>query len=120
MKRLIKTKTLDSLFRDVCYKKLGRKCEYCGAENGQIHHIYSRKNFGVRFSTVNVAILCPLHHTFSSEFSAHQTPLLFAEFLTEHRPKGFIGKLKREAMRVVRAYEIDRESLKQTLNKELI
>jgi len=118
-KKKISTKYLDDLFREVCYKKFGRQCQYCGAGGGQVHHIYSRKNFWLRWDTKNACMLCALHHTFSSEFSAHQTPLEFTFWLQEHRPAGFIPKLRKEAMLVVRAYEIDRESIKQSLKEEL-
>jgi len=119
-RKQIKTRNLDNIFRDVCYKELGRRCEYCGADGvAQVHHIYSRKNFGVRFSTVNVAMLCPLHHSFSTEFSAHQTPLIFSEWLRDHRAKDILEGLKIEAHIVVRAYEIDREALLENLKTRL-
>lgn len=63
-----------------------KKCMVCGRkEYLNAHHIYSRCNQATRYEAENGITLCAKHHTMSSEFSAHKTPLEFIEWLEKTR-----------------------------------
>lgn len=117
----IKTYILDRLWSKAVKVIRGGKCEYCGAtsNNTQIdaHHIYGRRNYGVRFEVDNGVVLCANHHEFSTEFSAHQTPLEFTEWIKTKRSKDLIDTLKCKANKICRAFEIDRELIRDSLKE---
>lgn len=119
----IKTYILDRLYPKAVKAIRGNKCEYCGAKEDEtqidVHHIYGRRNYGTRWDTDNGVVLCCLHHEFSTEFSAHQTPLEFASWIQTKRPKELLDVLKQKANKICRVYEIDRELMRDSL-KEII
>jgi len=73
------------------------KCEYCGKvlppSKLNAHHFYSRSLRSVRWDLDNLFCLCPLHHTFSSKFSAHLTPAYFVEWAKMTRGKEWYDRL---------------------------
>lgn len=63
-----------------------RKCVICeSVDRLNAHHIIPRQNHEFRFDVRNGISLCPKHHRFSFEFSAHHTPFEFMEWFREHR-----------------------------------
>ena len=87
-------KLLDSLWSKAVKKLAKEKCEYCESTNNlNSHHIIGRRNFAVRWNINNGVCLCGLHHTFSSKFSAHQTPTLFSDFIQKKRGKEWYRQL---------------------------
>jgi hypothetical protein len=79
----------------------GNRCEYCGkTEYLNSHHIFSRSNRKLRWDTENGVCLCSGHHLFSL-FSAHKSPLEFAEWLKQKRGVRWYEKLRRKAKGVI-------------------
>jgi len=57
-----------------------------------------------------------LHHRFSTLFSAHETPLKFAEWIQTKRSKQLLDFLK-TISNTCRANEINREEVREHLRK---
>ena len=107
-KRKTLTNKLDKLVSEIA--RSGGVCEFCGAKGYlNAHHIFTRTMRSVRWDLDNLICLCSKHHVFSTEFSAHGTPLPFAEWVREYRGEEWYHKL------YVKAYTI-----KQWSDKELI
>jgi hypothetical protein len=63
-----------------------RKCIYCGAIKWlNAHHIIPREIEEFRWDLDNGVSLCPKHHKFSREFSAHKNSLAFILWLSRCR-----------------------------------
>lgn len=84
-KKTLKNKA-DKLWREAVWKRDKYQCQVCGKEARNAHHIVGRRNFRLRWEIDNGITLCPYHHTFSSTFSAHQTPTIFAEWFRDMFP----------------------------------
>lgn len=64
-----------------------RNCLVCGtANNLQAHHLVGRANVLFRNHPENIAMLCPTHHNWDTEISAHMAPLGFVRFLEKNHP----------------------------------
>ena len=59
-----------SLFRIVVSDQAGGRCEVCGAQEGDPHHIYSRDNKSVRYDPTNGIWLCNTHHRWAETLGA--------------------------------------------------
>ena len=76
---------LDNIWSELVKWRADEQCEYCGKiTNLNSHHIFSRSNHHLRWDLENGACLCVGHHTLGL-FSAHKSPLEFAEFLKGKR-----------------------------------
>ena len=65
-----------------------RKCVICGDTNGlNAHHIIPRENHETKFDIENGISLCPIHHFFNRQISAHNNPLAFFMWLEKNRPE---------------------------------
>lgn len=96
------------------------KCEYCGTTRGlQSHHLYTRKNYSVRWDTDNGICLCAKHHTLNSRFSAHGTPLIFTEWITNKKGQAFMDKLRIKVNRESHYSLSEKELILEALNKEI-
>lgn len=74
------------------------KCEYCWiGEHLNSHHLFTRNNFSTRYDLDNWICLCAWHHTMSSKFSAHKTPMEFTERVIDNRWQTRYDRLKRKA-----------------------
>ena len=103
MKTKIKAPTkavLDKYWRKAAVAMWGDKCEVCGSRQINVHHVVTRSNRATRWDIGNACILCPLHHTFSTRFSAHGTGLLFAEWLRERRGELWFAGIKYKANQI--------------------
>lgn len=87
---------LDKLWSEYIRLRAKEKCEYCGKPGPYLnsHHIYSRSKLSTRWDENNGVSLCSGHHTLSSGFSAHKTPLEFVEWLYQYKGQEFMDKLR--------------------------
>jgi len=63
-----------------------KKCVICGQDHHlNAHHIIPREIHHTRHKILNGITLCPRHHRFSRQLSAHQNPLAFFKWMQIHR-----------------------------------
>jgi hypothetical protein len=111
---------LDTAWSLLVKLRAGMKCEYCGKKTHlNSHHIYSRSKKSTRWDLKNGISLCVGHHTFSSKFSAHKTPLEFTEWLLDHKGKDFVDRLRLKANSISKLHKFEKELLLKELNKEI-
>ena len=66
----------------------GWACVICGAtERLNAHHIIAREIHETKHNLMNGITLCPKHHFFCREISAHNNPLGFFMWLENNRPR---------------------------------
>ena len=64
----------------------GWTCVICGSKiRTNAHHIIPRENLSTKFDLKNGISLCPKHHFFSRDISAHNHPLAMFMWLEKHR-----------------------------------
>jgi hypothetical protein len=62
-------------------------CIVCGSmEKMNVHHLIPKNHLFLKYEPLNLVTLCPLHHRFSFEISAHQNPIIFNLFLIGKYP----------------------------------
>jgi hypothetical protein len=111
---------LDDAWSLLVKLEAGFKCEYCGTDkNLNSHHIYSRSNRSVRWDESNGVCLCVAHHTFSSGFSAHKTPLEFVYWLEEEYGKVYMDELRLKANSTKKWMKFEKEELLKELNNKI-
>jgi hypothetical protein len=111
---------LDIAWSKLVKLKAGMKCEYCGKTTPlNSHHIFSRSNKSTRWHPINGVCLCVGHHTFSSTFSAHKTPLEFVDWLTRYKGSEFIDRLRIKAHSFSKLHPFEKQVLLDELNKEI-
>ena len=85
-KRKTDLKICDDLWSKLIKIRAWFRCEYCWKTNYlNSHHLFTRNNYNTRFDLDNGICLCSWCHTMSRKFSAHQTPLEFAERVISKR-----------------------------------
>jgi len=93
MKKISKSKLrkkCDKLWGELVKLRDNNQCVICGKEKYlNAHHLISRKVFKHRWKIDNGISLCPLHHNFSVELSAHTAPWAFDEWLRINRPEQY-------------------------------
>ena len=91
-------------------------CEYCGQPHKMLnaHHVWSRSRKTTRHDPENGIALCPLHHNFSHEFSAHWTPDTFFRWIIDKRGWEWYERTRRKAQKTC---QYDLERLKRTHEK---
>lgn len=101
--------------------KAGMKCEidHCKKTTLNSHHIYSRSKKSTRWETMNGICLCVGHHTFSSKFSAHKTPLEFIRWLDKYKGEEFMTLLQIKAHQTSKLHLFEKELLLSELNREI-
>jgi hypothetical protein len=111
---------LDIAWSKLVKLKAGMKCEYCGKTTYlNSHHIYSRSKKSLRWNVENGICLCVGHHTFSSTFSAHKTPLEFIRWLDKYKGKKFMDNLMIKANNISKLHNFEKEILLKELNKKI-
>lgn len=91
-------KKVDDLWSKLVKVKAKYRCEYCGKTSYlNSHHIFSRTKKSVRWNDLNGICLCAGHHTFSNDFSAHQTPTEFTEWVKGYRGNKWYSELRKQA-----------------------
>lgn len=64
------------------------KCVVCGnTYRPNAHHIIARENHETKFDVKNGITLCPKHHFFCRQLSAHNNPFGFQLWLEINRPE---------------------------------
>ncbi len=111
---------LDKAWAELVKLRAGNKCEYCGKRNYlNSHHIYSRSKKSTRWDTMNGICLCVGHHTFSSTFSAHKTPLEFTDWLKDYMGEEKLILLRIKANQTSKLHPFEKKILLEELNKEI-
>ena len=91
----------DELWSKLVKIRAGFRCEYCWKTKWlNSHHIFTRNNYATRFDLDNGICLCSWCHTMSKIFSAHKTPLEFAERIISVRWQERYDNLKRKTKQV--------------------
>lgn len=113
---------LDEAWSLLVKLEAGHKCEIEDCDfkpTLNSHHIFTRSNKSTRWDTANGVCLCVGHHTFSSKFSAHQTPTEFTYWL--HRVYGdvFMEELSQKAHSTKKFSKVEKEELLEDLNKRI-
>lgn len=66
----------------------GYRCVICGSDiRPNAHHLIPREVLSTKFDIKNGITLCPKHHFFSRDISAHNHPLALFMWMEEHRPE---------------------------------
>ena len=115
-------KLLDTAWSLLVKLKAGNRCEVfnCGKTKFlNSHHIFTRRNKAVKWSLDNGIALCPSHHTLSSSFSAHGTPIKFTDFLTKYRGENYIDLLTYKSNQIHKWHKFEKELLLKELLKEI-
>jgi len=112
---------LDVAWSKLVKLKAGMKCEIprCGKTTLNSHHIYSRSKKSTRWYVGNGICLCVGHHTFSSKFSAHKTPLEFTEWLVEYKGEDEMDRLRLRANTTSKLHPFEKQILLDELNREI-
>lgn len=115
-KEQISEKDLDKLWSKVI-RGQQKYCQVCGSrEYLNAHHIFSRTNRVLRWELSNGICLCSKHHTMSSEFSAHKTPLEFTMWYIDQYGQEELDNLIELKRSIIKP---DRAEIKEYLESEL-
>jgi len=112
---------LDIAWSQLVKLRAGMRCEVpnCGKTILNSHHIYSRSKKSTRWHPENGICLCVGHHTFSSTFSAHKTPLEFTQWLLEYKGRDYIDRLQLRANTTSKLHPFEKDLLLNELKKEI-
>lgn len=95
-------------------------CECCGSTIGiESHHIHTRGGLMLRWDKLNGICLCKLHHTSSSEFSAHLTPDKFEEWLRVKKGDEFVDDLNFKSKQILKLHEFEKKELLKEIRDEI-
>ena len=85
--KIIRLSAADKQWSGIVRKRDG-KCAVCGSVvNLAAHHIEGRAKKATRLLVENGITLCPSHHVFNNDFSAHRTPKDFKNWFIKTFPK---------------------------------
>jgi len=106
---------LDRIWSLTVRAKYENKCIICGStSNPNAHHLIHRIISKYRWDVNNGVCLCPKHHLFGLDISAHKGPFLFFEFLRLNHQDIMLQY-------VVNIYNITKEKLNlEEIEKELL
>lgn len=80
----------DKEWRAFCVDRDNNECVICGSkERTNVHHIIPSQNKKLRNDPQNGICLCPKHHRFSREISAHQNSFAFFLWFFENERDKF-------------------------------
>ena len=97
------TKKADALWSECVKINYNYACQYCGKKEWlNSHHLFTRSRKATRFDIDNGICLCSYHHTLSHDFSAHQSPLEFYEWIVQIKWKEFIEEMSKKSQQVVK------------------
>ena len=98
LKRTLKLTAEDKAWANAVKDRDGRKCVICGdTERLNAHHIIVRENHETKLDVMNGLSLCPTHHFFNRQISAHNNPFGLVLWLQINRPEQYeYLKLKQE------------------------
>lgn len=111
---------LDTAWSELVKLRGNNQCEYCGKRSYvQSHHIFSRSKKSVRWDPQNGIALCAGHHTLSSQFSAHKTPLEFTDWLYKYRGEDKIMHLRVRASMISKLHQFEKQVLLTDLREQI-
>ena len=88
LKRRLKLTKEDKEWAKAVKERDGNMCVVCGeTERLNAHHIIVRENHETKLDVQNGISLCPTHHFFNRQISAHNNPIGFLMWLEKNRPK---------------------------------
>lgn len=88
LKRTLKLTPEDKAWALAVKERDGWKCVICGnTERLNAHHIIVRENHETKLDINNGLSLCPKHHFFCRQISAHNNPLGLFLWLEKNRPE---------------------------------
>jgi hypothetical protein len=88
MRGQLKLTAEDKEWADKVKDRDGRRCVICGStERLNAHHIIVRENHETKFEVSNGLSLCPKHHFFCRQVSAHNNPIGLFMWLEKNRPE---------------------------------
>jgi len=91
-KKLLNQK--DKEWRELVKAEFDNKCIICGRTDIiHAHHLFPREIKQFRHEVLNGVTLCPLHHKYSIEISAHKNPIMFLNYYSSNFKERF-EKLK--------------------------
>jgi len=102
-KRRKKSTKEDNEWAKKVKEKFNNCCMICGeTKYVNAHHIIPRQIKEFRYDVRNGLALCPKHHRFSFELSAHQNPFIFYLGLETYNPRAWkdLVKMIRERRKV--------------------
>jgi len=106
--RKVRISKYDKLWSALVRKRDGR-CLVCGKTDYLAAHHYIRRGVkATRLALENGITLCPSHHTFNSDFSAHRTPESFKWWFEKEYPARAKAMRKKE-----RTMMTEREAIKE-------
>jgi len=108
-------KECDLLWAKLIKLRAKGRCEYCGGEGKNAHHIYSRNRASTRHDPANGIFLCPLHHTLGV-WSFHKNPIESVEWLKKKKGEKWYQMLR---IRAEQIYKPDYNLIKLDLLQEL-
>ena len=102
------------IFRVVVSDQAGGRCEACGAQEGDPHHIYSRENKSVRYDAqYNGIWLCNAHHRWAEKLGAKGLILFLVN--TRKRTDEWAAELTRRKNKIVKFNDAFRAEWKARL-----
>ena len=97
------TKKADKLWSEAVKIEYNYECQVEWCDKTQYlnsHHLYTRARKSTRWNIENWICLCAWHHTLSSQFSAHQTPLEFFEWLEWVKWRDWINEMSAKSREI--------------------
>jgi hypothetical protein len=76
----------DKQWSEAVKKQDNQSCAICNSKvRPNAHHLIPKEITQMRHDRENGITLCPLHHRFSREISAHQNPIAFLKWMELNR-----------------------------------
>lgn len=109
------TKKADELWSKAVKINYNYSCQYCWrTDTLNSHHLFTRARKSTRWDIDNGICLCAWHHTLSHEFSAHQTPLEFYEWLIGVKGQKFVSEMSKKSQAICK---VTPELIKQKMEE---
>ena len=116
LKKQTSTKTLDALWAKAVKILANYTCEVCGSSDFlQSHHYFGRKAYQTRFDVKNGFCLCPGHHNYNNQLSAHNASPAFVIWAIKQRGQAWHDELEKRVNSVKKLTDEDREIFRKEL-----
>ena len=113
------TRKFDKLWREKVLENANYECEVCGTTtNLNCHHIIGRRNYSTRWYVPNGVVLCAKHHTFDSDFSAHQNPIDFSFWVHKKRGMKWWKDVLNQKNKIWRNWKLNLEEIEEHLKEK--
>lgn len=112
-------KRLDEAWSKLVKLKAGERCEVCGKiRHLNSHHIFSRAKRSTRWDVENGVCLCVGCHV-GNNFSAHKTPLPFADWIKKQRGENWYNLLLYKSNQISKLHKFEKEQKLKLLQDEI-